>query len=215
VRNCGESTSFPWFALQVRSRHENIVAAFLRGKEYEWFLPTYRCRRRWSDRTKDLELPLFPGYLFCRFHPTHRLPILKIPGLVSIVGTAKKPVPIDDVEIAAVRTLVGSGLPRQPWPYVRVGQKVRIEWGALCGLEGILQSFKGRHQIVLSVSLLQRSVATEIDSAWMTPVHPCLPPSTGRGAAQVIATRTSFRENVRLQPSSQPTGNEWAPVPPH
>ena len=215
MHTCGESRRLPWFAVQVRSRHESTVAAFLRGKEYEWFLPTYRCRRRWSDRTKDLELPLFPGYLFCRFNPTDRLPILKIPGLVSIVGTAKKPVPVDDVEIAAVRTLVGSGLHRQPWPYVRVGQKVRIERGALCGLEGILQSFKGRHRIVLSVSLLQRSVATEIDSAWMTPVRPCLSSSTRRSAAQVIPTRTSLPEEVRLQPSSQAAINELAPVPPH
>jgi transcription antitermination factor NusG len=170
----------PWFALQVRSRYENIVAAFLGGKGYEQFLPTYRCRRRWSDRIKETDLPLFPGYLFCRFNPQDRLPILKTPGLISIVGVGKHAVPVDEAEIAAVRTLVSSGIPRQPWPYVRIGQRVRIESGALCGLEGILQSFKGSHRIVLSVSLLHRSIAAEVDSAWVVPIHPYLPSPTGK-----------------------------------
>ena len=164
-----------WFALRVRSRYENFVTAFLGAKGYECFLPTYICRRRWSDRIKKLELPLFSGYLFCRFDPQNRLPILKAPGLISIVGIAKRPIPVDESEIAALRTLVNSGFGREPWPYLQAGQRVRIEYGALCGLEGILQSFKGRHRIVISVSLLQRSVAAEIDTAWVTPIrhYPC------------------------------------------
>jgi len=161
----------PWFALQVRSRYEKNVATFLGGKGYEWFLPTYVSRRRWSDRTKDLEVPLFPGYLFCRFDPQQRLPIVKTPGLISIVGTAKIPVPVDAAEIAALRTLVNSDLSRQPWPFLQVGQRVRIECGALAGLEGILIQVKGRDRIVLSVSLLQRSVAAEIESSWVTPIR--------------------------------------------
>ncbi len=175
--SCGEAPRQPWFALRVRSRYENIVAAFLEGKGYESFLPTYWCRRRWSDRIKKIELPLFSGYLFCRFNPQTRLPILAAPGVISIVGIGKNPVPIDEFEIAAVRTLVRSDLPHEPWPYVRIGQRVRIEHGALFGLEGILQSFRGRHRIVVSVSLLQRSVAAEIDSAWVAPIKPYLPVS--------------------------------------
>jgi len=163
---------YPWFALRVRSRHENNVASFLDGKGYEWFLPTYRSRRRWSDRTKDVELALFPGYLFCRFNPQERLPILKTPGMISIVGTAKIPSAVDEAEIVALRTLVTSGLPRQPWPYLQVGQRVRIEQGALSGLEGILLQHKGHDRIILSVTLLQRSVAAEIDSAWVIPIAP-------------------------------------------
>jgi transcription antitermination factor NusG len=186
--SCGEAPRLPWFALQVRSRYENIVAAGLGGKGYEWFLPTYWCRRRWSDRIKEIELPLFPGYLFCRFNPQDRLPILKTLGLISIVGIAKKPVPVDEVEIAAVRTLVSSGLPHQPWPYLRIGQRVRIEQGALCGLEGILHSFRGRHRIVISVNLLQRSVAAEIDSAWVAPIQPHPPFSLGKAAAPSLTT---------------------------
>jgi transcription antitermination factor NusG len=170
-----ETPRLPWFAVQARTRYENVVASFLSGKGYEWFLPTYSYRRKWSDRTKKVELPLFPGYLFCRFNPLNRLPILQTPGLISIVGIGKNPVPIEEAEIEAVRILVSACLSHQPWPYVRVGQRVRIEHGALCGLEGILQSFKGRHRIVVSVSLLQRSVAAEIDATWIVPIHQCLP----------------------------------------
>jgi transcription antitermination factor NusG len=166
--NCAE---FPWFALQIRLRYETIVESFLRGTGYESFLPTYLSRRRWSDRIKQVELPLFPGYVFCRFHPQARLPILKIPGFISIVGIARNPTPIDGAEIAALRNLVNSNAYREPWPYLQTGQRVRIERGALCGLEGILLEFRGRHRIVLSLTLLQRSVAVEVDSAWVNPFH--------------------------------------------
>jgi transcription antitermination factor NusG len=168
--NLSSGRGFPWFALQVRSRFEKNVASYLDGMGYEWFLPTYRSRRRWSDRTKDVELALFPGYLFCRFNPHNRLPILKTPGMISIVGSAKIPTEVDETEIVALRTLVASGLPRQPWPYLQVGQRVRIEHGALAGLEGILLQQKGHDRVILSVTLLQRSVAAEIDSTWVIPI---------------------------------------------
>jgi transcription antitermination factor NusG len=175
-----EAPKLPWFALRVRSRYESLVAAHLAGKGYEWFLPTHISRRQWSDRLKKSELPLFPGYLFCRFDPLDRLPILETPGLISIVGIAKTPIPVDEAEMKAVRMLVASGLPYQPWPYFKVGQRVRIEYGALCGLEGILQSVKGGHRIVVSLSLLQRSVAAEIDSTWVSPIRQH-PPATQEG----------------------------------
>jgi transcription antitermination factor NusG len=174
----------PWFALQVRSRYERNVANFLDGKGYEWFLPTYKSRRRWSDRMKEVELPLFPGYIFCRFNPHDRLPILKTPGMISIVGTARVPTAVDDAEIAALRTLVTSGLPRQPWPYLEVGQRVRIEHGALEGMEGILLQHKGGDRLILSVTLLQRSVAAEIDSTWVVPVSSRPQPQTASGASR-------------------------------
>jgi len=164
-----------WFALQVRSRSENTAATFLHEYGYECFLPTYRCRRQWSDRIKLLDVPLFPGYLFCKFDPRNRLPLLKTPGMISIVGIANTPLAVDESEITALQALVSSGLPRQPWPYLQVGQRVRIEHGALSGLEGILLDFKGGHRVVLSVTLLRRSVAAEIDSAWVTPIRSQLP----------------------------------------
>jgi transcription antitermination factor NusG len=166
---------YPWFALQTRYRSENLVATQLRGKGYEPFLPVCKSRRRWSDRVKELELPLFPGYLFCRFNPLDRLPILVTPGVLQIVGTGKNPIPVDDAEIAAIQITIQSGVARQPWPFPQVGQRVRVEYGPLHGLEGILLSFKGSHRLVLSVTLLQRSVAVEIDESWARPISRCLP----------------------------------------
>jgi|ERR1700747_2246489 transcription antitermination factor NusG len=166
---------YPWFALQTRYRSENLVATQLRGKGYEPFLPVCKSRRRWSDRVKELELPLFPGYLFCRFNPLDRLPILVTPGVLQIVGTGKNPIPVDDAEIAAIQITIQSGVARQPWPFPQVGQRVRVEYGPLHGLEGILLSFKGSHRLVLSVTLLQRSVAVEIDESWARPISRCSP----------------------------------------
>ena len=162
---------FPWFALQVRVRHEGEVTVHLQGKGYEWFLPTYKERRRWSDRVKQVDAPLFPGYVFCRFNPNDRFPILKTPGVTQIVGYSRVPVPVDEKEIEAIRTLVDSGLPNFPCAYLEVGSRVRIEAGALRGLEGILTDLKGKRRLVLSITLLQRSVAVEIDSEAVSVVH--------------------------------------------
>ena len=176
--------SYPWFALQTRSRYEDFVATQLHNKGYETFLPLYKCRRRWSDRIKELELPLFPGYLFCRLNPLDRLPILVTPGVIQVVGIGKNPIPVDDTEIAALQTAVQSGLPRQPWPFLQIGQRVKVEWGPLRGLEGILLDFKGRHRLVLSVTLLQRSVAVEVDAAGVSPI-PLSWPATSPPACQL------------------------------
>jgi transcription antitermination factor NusG len=170
-----ETSTYSWFALQTRSRYEHFAAAHLRSKGYELFLPVYTCRRRWSDRIKEVELPLFPGYVFCKFDLLNRLPILVTPGVIQVVGTGKNPIPIDDAELAALQAVVQSELPRQPWPFLQVGQKVRIGHGPLSGFEGILVNLKGNHRLVLSVGLLRRSVAVEIDSAWVSPISSKLP----------------------------------------
>jgi transcription antitermination factor NusG len=159
---------YPWFALQVRTRHESGVANYLNGQGYESFLPLYKCRKRWSDRVKEVQTPLFPGYLFCRFDAQDRLPIMKTPGVMQIVGVNRVPAPVDEGEISAIQTLVASGIPNQPWPFLQVGEKVRIESGSLCGIEGILMDFKGTQRLVLSITLLQRSVSVEIDSAFVS-----------------------------------------------
>lgn len=161
------AVEYPWFALQVRTRHESGVANYLRGQGYESFLPLYKCRKRWSDRVKEVQTPLFPGYLFCRFDAQDRLPIMKTPGVMQIVGVNRVPVAVDESEINAIQTLVATGLPNQPWPFLQVGEKVRIESGSLCGIEGILMDFKGSHRLVLSITLLQRSVSVEIDCAFV------------------------------------------------
>jgi len=161
---------YPWFALQTRSRYESFVATMLRGKGYELFLPVYTCRRRWSDRMKDVEQPLFPGYLFCRFSPMDRFPIIVTPGVLQVVGIGKNPVPVSDAEIAALRTAVQSGLPRQPWPFLKMGQRVRVECGPLCGVEGIVTGSRGHHRLVLSVTLLQQAVAVQVEDSWVRPI---------------------------------------------
>jgi transcription antitermination factor NusG len=182
------SDTYLWFALQTRSRYEHFVAAMLSDKGYEPFLPVYTCRRRWSDRVKEFESPLFPGYLFCRFDSRNRLPILTTPGVVQVVGVGKKPVPVDDSEITAIQILMGSGLAGRPWAFLHVGQRVRIERGPLTGVVGILTGFRGHYRLVLSVTLLQRSVAVEVDGAWVEMAYPSLPTAAtqSRAAAEGV-----------------------------
>jgi transcription antitermination factor NusG len=175
---------FPWFALQVRTRQEASVAQQLNGQGYERFLPLYKLRKRWSDRIKEVNTPLFPGYLFCRFNPQDRLPILKTPGVIQIVGFNNGPTAVDEAEIRSIQTLVTAGVPHQPWPFLAAGDRVRIESGPLLGLEGILIDVKRSHRLVLSVTLLQRSVAVEIDSALITAISPTRPRQPEKSSSQ-------------------------------
>jgi len=161
-----------WYALQVRTRWEASTSVLLSGKGYETLLPTYNTKKNWSGKLREVNAPLFPGYVFCRFNVQNRLPVLVTPGVISVVGRGRVPLPVEDAEIAAIQTLVSSGFFATPWPYLEVGQKVRIERNALQGLEGILVNFKGNHRIVLSVSLLRRSIALEIDRSCVRPVGP-------------------------------------------
>ena len=167
-----ESDNPRWFALQVRTRWEGSTALLLSGKGYQTFLPTYKSRKRSNGRVREVESALFPGYVFCQFDALRRLPILITPGVISVVGQGRIPMPIADGEVAAIQTIVSSGFRAEPWPYLEVGQKIRIEQDVLQGLEGILISFKGTHRIVVSVSLLRRSVALEIDRSCVKPVGP-------------------------------------------
>jgi transcription antitermination factor NusG len=173
-----ENIALNWYALRVRNRFENSVAAHLHGRGYESFLPMYKCQRRWSDRFKEIELPLFAGYVFCHLNALNRLPVLTIPGVVHLVGVGRTPVPIDETEIAALQVAVKSGLPRQPWPYLEIGDRVEITQGPLCGMEGILLSFRGHQRLVLSVRLLQRSVAVEVEEARVLPLPSSTRPAT-------------------------------------
>jgi transcription antitermination factor NusG len=160
----------PWFALRIKSNFEKVTNQILEQKGYEAFLPTYRTRNRWSDRTKVIDRPLFPGYLFCRFDQNDRLPILVTPGVVGVVGVGKTPMAVAEREIEAIQAVLRSGLPATPWPYVTVGQRLLIERGPLSGIEGILQEIKNSFRFIVSVNLLQRSVAAEVDASWVRPV---------------------------------------------
>lgn len=152
-----------WFALTAKARHEKVVAENLRGKGLESFVPLYRARRQWTDRVQSVDLPLFPGYVFCRFAYASRLPVLNTPGVTSVVSFSDVPAPVADDEISRIRAIQASGLPSHPWPYLRAGQKARIERGALAGLEGVLIREKDGIRVVVSVELLRRAVAVEID----------------------------------------------------
>jgi transcription antitermination factor NusG len=148
----------------------------LSGKGYETLLPTYQTKKRWNGKVKQMSAPLFPGYVFCQFDALKRLPILVTPGVISVVGRGRVPFPVHDGEIAAIQTIVASGFQAEPWPYLEVGQRIRIDSQSLNGLEGILIQFKGNNRIVVSVSLLRRSVALEIDRDCVRPVSPAKAP---------------------------------------
>ena len=161
-----------WFALHVMPRHDKSVSITLRRSGYQELTPLYRAKRKWADRSKLLELPLFPGYVFCRFNPLFPVPILNIPGVVNIVRTGRTLAPVDDNEIASLQRLVESGLNSEPGSYhdFQVGQRVRIEGGPLLGLEGVVIELRKALRLVLSVSLLQRAILVEIDREWVTPI---------------------------------------------
>ena len=161
-----------WFALVVRPQHEKAVAEQLQAKELEQYVPLYRSRRRWSDRVKAIDLPLFPRYVFCRFGFEQRLSVLSTPSVLTIVSFGGKPAPVNESELGAVRALVGSGLPVSPWPFLRAGQRVRIVRGAMTGVEGILVREKTSCRVVVNVELLSCGAAVEIDRDFVEPAGP-------------------------------------------
>jgi transcription antitermination factor NusG len=177
-----EPTNGAWYAIQVRPRFEKVVAKHLEYKGYEEYLPLYTSRRRWSDRMKDVELPLFPGYIFCKFDIHNRLPILIVPGVLSIVGIGKVPVSVSNEEISSIQQVVQSGLQYEPWAYMKPGQIVSVERGPLAGLEGTVIEVKTNYRLILSVPLLQRSVAVEID-------RDCVQPVSNSSAVKAKVTR--------------------------
>ena len=159
-----------WYALHVRRQYEKVVGRNLEAKGLEQFVPLYRSRRRWSDRVKEVEFPLFPGYVFCRFHLKDRIPVLAVPGITSIVGIGLTPRHVEESEINALRTVVRAGLPCTPWPFLKVGQRVELVRGPMRGLEGIVLDLKNSYRLILSIDLLMRSVAVEVDWEWIRPI---------------------------------------------
>jgi len=192
----GETQEFrrpPWFAIRVKSNFEKKVATCLRNKGLEEFLPLYQSRRRLSDRYKTVDLPLFPGYLFCRLDLDHRLPLLTTVGFLYIVSVGNKPVPVDEGEIAAVQLVVRSGVPAVPWPSLALGQRVRLESGPLCGLEGVVTQVGMRDRICVSVTLLQRGVSVEVDRDWIRPLSQARIPPTHSSIVSPKSTNLSAR----------------------
>lgn len=160
-----------WYAVYANVRHEKRVKEYLDGRMVECYLPSYRSVRRWQDRRKEVEFPLFPGYLFVRIAYRSRLHVLATPGVVQIVSFDGKPAPIRSEEIEALRRALLRNAHCEPHPYLKVGRRVRVRSGPLTGVEGILTRRKEGFRLILSIDLIMRSVATEVDEADVEPVN--------------------------------------------
>src|SRR6476646_1488639 len=153
-----------WFAIRTSPRWEALASTELTQRGLETYLPVCRVKRRWSDRTKIMDQPLFPGYLFGRFHLNDRVRVLQAPGVKQILGIGNTPAPISAAELDNLRKLVAANPVMVPWPYLQAGQRIRIDRGPLAGVKGfVVRAEEESLRIVVSVDLLQRSVATEID----------------------------------------------------
>lgn len=168
----GEAYDQPhWYALYTNSRHEKKVADILSTREISSYVPLYKTVRRWADRRKEVELPLFPGYVFVQIALRSRLKVLSVPGVVHLVTFDGKPAQVNESEIETLR----QGLPMakgvQPHPYLKVGRRVRVQRGLFAGMEGILIRRKDAFRLVLSMQLILRSVSVEIDEADVVPAN--------------------------------------------
>jgi transcription antitermination factor NusG len=160
-----------WYALAVKHQHERRVGTVLHTRGLETLVPVYRTRRVWSDRVKDVELPLFPGYVFCQFTYLNRNALLNTPGVKKIVGFGSSPAPLEDREISAIQTVLRSRFPVRPWPYLNPGDRVVVKRGALRGLEGVLLKEKDSFKLLVSVELLRRSIVVEIEPDMIVPAR--------------------------------------------
>jgi len=162
----------PWYALTVKHQHEVAARSALEFKGFEALAPTYRARRRWSDRVKEIDLPLFAGYVFCRFAFAERVMVLDAPGVAKVVEFGGEPAEVSEAEIAAIRAVMDSKLRVRPWPYLKAGNRVRVERGPLRGVEGtLLREGRDRLQLVIGIEMLQRSLAVEVEADMVTPVR--------------------------------------------
>src|ERR1700722_15818081 len=167
-----ENESEQWYGLHTRPRHEKIVAHRLAEKGVTTFLPLVTEVRRWSDRKKSVQLPLFSCYVFARFIPKRedRLRVLRVEGVFGLVGARGEGASIPEEQIDAVRSLIEGNLPYAAHPFLKIGQRVRIRSGALDGLEGILVSRNGDRTLVISVDAIQRSLAVRVEGYEVEPV---------------------------------------------
>jgi transcription antitermination factor NusG len=157
-----------WYALKVRTRSESVAALALQNRGYVSYSPVYQERRRYSDRMKAVETAAFPGYIFCRFNTNLKIPVLSSPAVEYIVGRAGNHVPIEESEIDAIRRFIAAG--GRAVPYLLTGQRVRIEFGPMAGIEGFFVRSGGAGRVTLSVDLLQRSIAVQIDHDYIRPL---------------------------------------------
>jgi transcription termination/antitermination protein NusG len=153
-----------WYAVYTRANHERHVADRLEGRSIDYFLPLYESVHKWKDRRVRLARPLFPGYVFVHLALRDRLSVLQIAGVVRFVGF-NSPVALTDEELRTLRAGLSQNSAAMPHPFLTVGQRVRIQSGPFAGLVGILRRKKSKFRIVVSLELIQRSIAVEVDGA--------------------------------------------------
>lgn len=169
-----------WYALQVHAGREKWIVSYLEHRGLEHLLLCRSEVRRWSDRLTTIRKPIFSGYVFCHLGEGEHVRALSVPGVLRIVGYGRLPVPVADEEIAALQILSRGELPLEEWPYLQEGDQVRLEGGALDGLLGRFVQARGGGRVVVSVTILQRSVAVEIDRSRLTPAMRVLHPLVAR-----------------------------------
>jgi transcription antitermination factor NusG len=152
-----------WYAIYTRPSHEKKVAEHFALREIECYLPSYRTTHRWKNRcTVELELPLFPGYVFARFQWCQHVRVLEVPSVVSIVGNGREPLPLQHSEIASLRA--GLDLRRaEPHPYLNIGERARIKFGPLAGFEGIVERKNNGLQVILTLQQIMKSIAVQVE----------------------------------------------------
>ena len=172
VRDALVSQPF-WYAVQTRARHEKRIGDELERKSILAFVPTRREAHRWTDRTKMVDVPIFSCYIFVKIPaaPATRLEVLKTPGVFRFVTVNGLPAPIPNEQIESLQTVIASKLPLSPCGFLRIGQRVRIRGGSLDGVEGRLMGVKGDHKLVISINLIQQSVAVTIDGYAVEPAR--------------------------------------------
>ncbi len=162
--------SLRWFATYTAPRHEKRVAQHFQQRQIESFLPLYRSRRDWRDGSKTiLELPLFPSYIFVRIPLANRVPVLEVPGVLSLVSCGRQPMPLPDEEVAALRRGLQDGK-AEPHPYLVVGERVRVRVGPFAGMEGVLVSLNNKFRVVLTMQHIMQSLAIEVDASDLEPI---------------------------------------------
>lgn len=168
--NAGSEVQRHWYAVRVKPQHERTVSYALQKKGFERYVPLYKALRRWADSLKELELPIFPGYVFCRIAPHDAPEVLATPAVYQFVARDAVPAPVEEHQLHVLQRIESAGLPVGPWPYLKDGQLVRISRGPLTGVTGLLASSTKSWHVVVNVQLLQRGVAVAVDRGDIAPL---------------------------------------------
>lgn len=211
----------PWLAVHAWAGREHLVARHLLARGYEVFLPSYREWRRWSDRRRAVDRALFTGYVFCRSAAEVVAKIVSTPGVLGVVGDGRGPLPVAPEEIETLQRATAAGLEAQPWECLQAGEPVHVIDGPLRGAQGFFVKAKNQHRLIISVSLLKRSVAVEIDEAWVQESVRSARSGSGYtfqvfdGAASVptmsapVSSALSVRSDAKSRPTRGADGASW------